>query len=261
MEEAAGERRPHQGGDRPRAGGLAGDGHLGRIAAERADIAPHPLQRRDLVEQAVIARYAFGRFGAERGMREPAEDAEPVIDRHEDNAAPRKFAAVVHRAGARSELQRAAVDPDDHRRAVGAFGRPDIERQAILAHRTRRLEIDARGRIGRLDAVGAEGTRFANTLPFFRRRGRAPAAFADRRRGIGDAAKDAQPVLADARDAALGDGRGRRFGGEGCAAPNARKQEKGQGEMPAQCRNILHQHGSPRRCLPSSCTRLTLTRE
>src|SRR3546814_15302900 len=83
------------------------------------------------------------------------------------------------------------MDPDDHRRAIGAFGRPDVERQAILAHRTRRLEIDAGGGIGGLDAIGAEGARLADAFPFRGARGRAPAAFANGRRGTGHAPEDA----------------------------------------------------------------------
>ena len=38
------------------AGGFARDGDIGRIAAEGRDIALHPLQRQDLVEQAVVSR-------------------------------------------------------------------------------------------------------------------------------------------------------------------------------------------------------------
>src|SRR3546814_4023939 len=57
--------------------------HIRRIATESADVALHPFERRDLVEQPVIARQMVRRFRAERRMREPAEHAEPVVDRHD----------------------------------------------------------------------------------------------------------------------------------------------------------------------------------
>src|SRR3546814_18000299 len=101
--------------------------------------------------------------------------------------------AAVHRAGAGAILQRAAVDPDDHRRAIGAFGCPDVERQAILAHRARRLELDAGGGIGGLDALGAEAARSPDALPFRGARGRAPDAFANGGWGMGgDASAEAR---------------------------------------------------------------------
>src|SRR3546814_6215736 len=74
-------------------------------AAEGADVAFDPLKCRDLVEQPVIARHAVGRFGAQRGMREPAERAEPVVDRHDDDAALGERAAVVRSEEHTSELQ------------------------------------------------------------------------------------------------------------------------------------------------------------
>src|SRR3546814_18629466 len=49
-------------GDAERARRFAHRGDAGRIAAEGRDIAPHPLQRRALGEQAVISRTALPRF-------------------------------------------------------------------------------------------------------------------------------------------------------------------------------------------------------
>src|SRR3546814_7152264 len=68
-------------------------------------------------------------------MREPAERAEPVVDRHHHNAAFGQRAAVIDRIAARPAGQRAAVDPHEHRRILRILRRPDVERQAVLAHR------------------------------------------------------------------------------------------------------------------------------
>src|SRR3546814_14569929 len=69
------------------------------------------MQRGDLIEQPVIARGVFGRFGGQRRMREPAEHAQPIIDRDEDDAAPCEIRAIVDWLGTAAAPQRAAVDP------------------------------------------------------------------------------------------------------------------------------------------------------
>ena len=88
--------------DAEAASGLACDGDVQRIAAEGADVAPDPPQRRDLIQQAVIARYAKWRLGAEFGMCQIAEDADPVIDRDHDYAARGQPYAVIDDFAART---------------------------------------------------------------------------------------------------------------------------------------------------------------
>ncbi|MCY1175444.1 hypothetical protein D9M73_156830 [compost metagenome] len=141
-EEAARQRRFEQVHHAQPASRFARDRHPGRIPAESRDIGLHPLQRRNLVEQAVIARHMLRRFCAQAGMGQPAEHAQPIVDRHDDHPALGKTLAVIHRVTARSAHQRAAVDPEKHRCLIRLGGRPDVERQAILAHRHRIAAID-----------------------------------------------------------------------------------------------------------------------
>ena len=62
------------------------------IAAERLDIARDPLQRRDLIEQAVGPRRAVLRLRAQERMGEEAERAETVGDAHHHQAVRRERA-------------------------------------------------------------------------------------------------------------------------------------------------------------------------
>ena len=79
-EEAASQRRWHQRVHAPRARRFARDGDLRRVAAESGDVALHPIQRRDLIEHAVVARRMLRLFGGERRMGEVAEWTETVRD-------------------------------------------------------------------------------------------------------------------------------------------------------------------------------------
>src|SRR3546814_4837706 len=83
------------------------------------------MQRGDLIEQPVIARGVFGRFGGQRRMREPAEHAQPIIDRDEDDAAPCEIRAIVDWLGTAADPQRAAVDPDNDRGFLRMLGRSE----------------------------------------------------------------------------------------------------------------------------------------
>src|SRR5690606_99121 len=117
-----------------RPGRLPGDGHIRRIAAERLDVALDPAQRLDLVLQTVVAGNAERRFRAEPGMSQVAQNADPVIDRDDDNALPGHLRSVVDRLVAEAAPERAAVDPDHNRRLARARRRPDVERETVLAH-------------------------------------------------------------------------------------------------------------------------------
>ena len=92
-EEPGGARHGQQRGDRSTARRLPEDRHPVRVAAERPDVVPHPLQRGDLVEQPPVGRGAVD-------LRETL-DAETVVERHHDGPAPGQLAAVVLREAGR----------------------------------------------------------------------------------------------------------------------------------------------------------------
>src|SRR5687767_13826539 len=100
-----------------------------RISAKCGDVALHPAQRLDLVEQAVIARGSLRRFPGERGMSEKAERAEAVVDRHHDDTKRCENSRVVATATVR---ERSAVQPHHHRALSTELGCENVERQAIL---------------------------------------------------------------------------------------------------------------------------------
>ena len=83
----ASRRRGDHGQGIGRAGGFAENGDVVRVAAELADIVPHPLQRAYDVQGAVIAGIVQGIAGGEAGMAEPAEKAEAVRTASETSGA------------------------------------------------------------------------------------------------------------------------------------------------------------------------------
>ena len=164
---------------------LAGDGHVAPVAAEAPDVLVHPAQRGLLVEEAGVAR-----LGVERGMREPAEHAEAVVDGHDDRAGVAHQLARVVLAGRAVEVA-AAVDPEQHREPAAVPVRrpraPDVELQAVLVDGGRAvggLELRARRR----EAGGVEGAVAAR-----RGGGRGEAPRTHGRRGVGDAAERLDP--------------------------------------------------------------------
>ena len=108
-EQARGARHREQRTDAHRAGGLAGDGHLVRVSAERGHVVAHPLQRSNLVEQAEIGR-CVGQ------QREPL-DAEPVVQRDRDDPVPGEGGAVRQGNGARAVDEGTPMDPHQYRQA------------------------------------------------------------------------------------------------------------------------------------------------
>ena len=60
----------------------------------------HPVERGDLVEQAVVAGGVAGGFGGEFGVGEEAEDAEAVVHGDDDDAAVGEELAVLAGLGA-----------------------------------------------------------------------------------------------------------------------------------------------------------------
>lgn len=133
-------RTQHQQRDRCRACAAAEQGDVVRIAPEGRDVVVHPMQRRDLVHQAVIAGATF----RQRGMSEPAERAETIIHGDHDEAGLRELCTVEQRIVRGAADEAAVMDEDHHRqRAVDAEGTEYVEREAVLA-RARQRGLKAR---------------------------------------------------------------------------------------------------------------------
>ena len=164
------------------AGGLAEQGDVGRIPAETRDVGLDPTQGGELILQAVIARRTFL---IERRMSEEAEHPEPIVEADDDDALAGERRTVELPAGAGTELEAAAVDPDHHRLlpSRGRGSSPDVESEAILAMRRARLAIGVPCRQASL----AERRSVANSGPVGYGLWRPPAIGADGRRCIGHA--------------------------------------------------------------------------
>ena len=208
VEQSVRRRNAHQEQAAGAASRRTGDGDVVRIAAERGDVVARPLQRRDHVEQAVVAeRRVRRRARGQQRMREQAERPEAVVDRHHDDAAARQLRAVVARLRAGVLLEGAAMEPHQHRhRAAGRRlrGRPDVEEQAVLGLRVARV-VD-----GVLRRRRAERDRLAHAGPRLRRLRRLPAQVADGRRCVRDAAEHVHVAGALADDLAGGQAHRRR---------------------------------------------------
>jgi hypothetical protein len=92
--------------------GLTEDRDVVVVSAEALDVALHPPQRGLLVHQPVVARAATG-LCAQRRVRQEAEIAQAVVDRHDDHALAHQPGGVV--VVGLADGQTAAVDPHHHR--------------------------------------------------------------------------------------------------------------------------------------------------
>ena len=90
-----------------------------RVAAEGGDVALHPLQRRDLIEQTVVAGDALGGFLRQRRMGQEPQRPQPVVDGHDHDTLARQVRSVVDGHRARPGRETAAVDPDHDRQPGG----------------------------------------------------------------------------------------------------------------------------------------------
>ena len=146
-----------------------------------ADVVAHPAQRLGLVEQPAVRRAA--------GHRGEPEGTDAVGHGHDDHAARRERGAVVEREAGAAGHERAARQPDQHRRARRTRRRPDVEVQAVLVHA---VDVEARawsrpaGRAGRRLWRRGRQRRAGRARPRHGL-GRLPPQVADRRRGVGDA--------------------------------------------------------------------------
>ena len=178
---------------------------LAGIAAERGDVVAHPLQRRDLVEQAAVGRRV-------RQQREPV-DAESVVDAHQDDAVAREGAAVVHPDGRVAVAERATVDPHHDRRGTADIRRPDVERQPVVAGDVRLGQQGVeRSRVVRLRRCRAELSARPHAVPRLRRLGCLEPQRAGRTRRVRDAEEPSHAVADVAAHCAVPGGNRRHAG-------------------------------------------------
>ena len=162
-------------------------------------------------------------------MREEAQRADPVIERHDDRALIRQRLAAVERQRGRADRPAAAID-EDHDRPLLARPRrrPDIEIEAILARRLlakieNRILGAQRLQAHRRIAVGDE-----IALPGDDRLRRLPAQLAHGRGGKRNALVARKLARTDADNCAAFDLDPRRRIGEG----GARKGQRRKGKRP-----------------------------
>jgi hypothetical protein len=185
--------------DRVASRGLPERRHALRIAAERADVAGHPPERLQLVEEAEVRRPVAA-------VAEVAEEPEPVGDRDDDDALLGDEGRRIHdRHVPRPRHVRAAVDPHHH----GQPGvRLDVARhrdghaQAVLVHAETGevAEHVVELRHGRLGARGRPLERVARLLPVGMRDGRREAGSG----GVRDPGGPDDPAVGPADHGAAG---------------------------------------------------------
>ena len=195
VEQSFGQRRRAQHADRDSAGRFAEDRHLAGIAAECGDVPLHPLETRDHVQQAVVARDMVRRLGAQLRVRQESELPDAVGDADQHHALLGQLLPAVVRLGGGARVESAAVDPDEHGDAVARRlrRRPDVQIQAVLA-RSGPL-TGSSGVPHPLHGPGPESVGLPHALPFRGGLRRAPSEVADGRRGEGNAPVDRQPVF------------------------------------------------------------------
>lgn len=111
----------------PAAGRLAADGDLVRVAAEGRDVALNPARCRLLVEVTEVGR-RVGRFRRNFRMAEETKHIHTIVHRDNHQAAARETFAVKLHLSRVTDLQTAAIVPDEDRQIfIRALGRrPDI---------------------------------------------------------------------------------------------------------------------------------------
>ena len=164
------------------------------------DVSLRPPERGDLVHQAIgnqglVAR----RLAGERRVGEEAEDAQPIVHRHVDDAVAREGRRVVAGQVRAAGDVAAAEDPHHHWRPPRVDRRDHVQRQAVFAHRPGvAAEIGRAGRVDLLQAGRGRLVRRPHARP--RRRGhrRFPAQRTDRRRGVANGVEDPRRASLDA---------------------------------------------------------------
>jgi len=145
-----------------------------------------------LVEMAEVGGRVRG-FRRDLRMAQEAEHVQPVVDRDDDDAPAGDALAVELHLGRVSDLEPAAEKPDEHRKLlVRAFRRrPDVQVEAILAHRDVRidspfprvnvLDVDF---LPNLQGNGRKLIRLEHAFPILRGLRRPPTVLAHGRGGI-----------------------------------------------------------------------------
>ena len=204
VEEALGAPREQETEDIPAARGLSEDGDIVRVATEGRDVLLHPIEGADGVEGAEVARALGGAAfpTAERGVPEPPEGPEAVVDRHHHDVVGGRQVAAVVEAGAADRVA-ATVDPEHDRESARAGDhiarlcprRVDVEVEAVLvaddALRAARLACEGARELG---TGVSRGQGLAHTVPARWRLRRPPAEGADRRIRVGNPAPDVAAV-------------------------------------------------------------------
>src|SRR5271167_4532700 len=103
------ERRCYQIINAPRSGRFAENRYPLGIATKRRDVLLHPFERRDLVQQAVVARRITVGFLGELRVREETKYTQAIVDGHHHHALLGQCLAVVKRT--RASDQSSAVNP------------------------------------------------------------------------------------------------------------------------------------------------------
>ena len=150
VEKASGGGHRQQRRDFHAAAGLAEDRHVVRITAETGDVVPYPGEGSLDIEDAVYARR--GQRGiAELGEMEVAHGAEAMVHCHHDHVSPTGQALTTrHRVGTATTREAAAVQPHkDWAPRCVKTRRPQVQDQAILAHRHRTANPHGVGHLGR----------------------------------------------------------------------------------------------------------------
>src|SRR5690606_18165041 len=173
----------------------ARDRHAFRVAAESGDVPLHPLERRVLVEQRVVAGRLVRALLGQLRMREQTEDAEPIVQGHRDDALLRHAGAVITGLGTVARDETAAVDIDENRELFGSALRrcPYVQVEAVFADAVRAKDHVVED--APLHALRAELGRLALALPILHRLRLAPAQIPDRRLREWNAFEDAEVLL------------------------------------------------------------------
>ena len=220
---------------------LAGERHVVRVAAEGRRVAVDPAKGGLLVHQPERPR------PLQTGETEEAEDAQPVVDRDDDQRPGLGEPPGVDVA-ARARAEPAAVHPDEHREPrvrARADGHGDVEREAVLGV-ARGRGVRGAGRGGELGAAGAGDERGPRARPRGGWLRRLPAQLPDRGRGVRDALVAQHRPVDDAEQPALLDpdarveGRGRRPVRAGAAGDeDGHGQRGGRGSAPWRSRSRI----------------------
>ncbi len=199
MEQPTRSGHTHQGGDIRAAGRFPSDGDVVWITPEGGDLLLDPLQCRHLVEERLVAGGGERLAGHGPAVQE-AEDAQPVIDRDDDDVpAPNELAPVVEPLGASPGNVPTTVDPDQYRPLSCRAGCEDVEVEAVLTRLRDEDRQDGLNGVDPLRPAGTEAGCCTDSRPWVRRLGRLEPERTDRRLGEGDAAEDEQVPLLFAR--------------------------------------------------------------